>query len=141
MKEKMFYIVNNVDFVYYMYVIYWYKIVLYKCAIIDTVLIIVSYNSVKNGNLLLYDCFICVLWPVIERWDLNKILNWNDWIAKCVEVCCYNLHIIVLFQITKLYENYEEKPNRDSEFTYFYDCSIEFWNCSDKCDIYVFILL
>jgi hypothetical protein len=94
MKEEMLYIVNNDDFVYiYMYVIYWYKIVLYICAI-DTVLIIVSYNSV---NLMLYDCFICVLWPVIERWDLNKILNWIDWIAKCVEVCFYNLHIIVLF--------------------------------------------
>ena len=76
MKEEMFYIVNNVDFVYYMYVIYWYKIVLYICAI-DTVLIMVSYNSVKNGNLLLYDCFICVLWPVYERWDLNKVKDWN----------------------------------------------------------------
>ena len=77
-----------------MYVIYWYKIVLYICAI-DTVLIIVSYNSVKNGSLMY--CFMCVLWPVIERWDFNKILNWIDWITKCVEVCSYNLHIIVLF--------------------------------------------
>jgi hypothetical protein len=34
-----------------MYVIYWYKIVLYICAI-DTVLIIVSYNSVNNGSLI-----------------------------------------------------------------------------------------
>jgi len=29
--------------------------------------------------------------------------------AKCVEVGCYNLHIIVLPLITKLYEDYEEK--------------------------------
>jgi hypothetical protein len=49
MKEEMFYIVNNVDID--IYVIYWYKIVLYTCAI-DTVLIIVSYNSVKNGSLI-----------------------------------------------------------------------------------------
>jgi hypothetical protein len=60
MKEEMFYIVNNVDFVYiYMYVIYWYKIVLYICAI-DTVLIIVSYNSVKNGSLIY--CYMIVLY-------------------------------------------------------------------------------
>jgi hypothetical protein len=54
MKEEMFYIVNNVDFVYtHVYVCNknWYKIVLYICAI-DTVLIIVSYNSVKNGSLI-----------------------------------------------------------------------------------------
>jgi hypothetical protein len=98
MKEKMFYMVNNVGFCIYMYVIYWYKIVLYICAIY-TVLIIISYNSVKNGSLI-YCCMI-VLYvyynPVIERWDLNKTLNWIDWIAKCVEVCRYNLHIIVLF--------------------------------------------
>jgi hypothetical protein len=36
--------------------IYWYKIVLYICAI-DNVLIIVSYNSVKNGSLI-YCCMI-----------------------------------------------------------------------------------
>jgi hypothetical protein len=60
MKEEMFYIVNNVDFVYiYMYIIYWYKIVLYICAI-DTVLIIVSYNSVKTGSLI--DCCMIVLY-------------------------------------------------------------------------------
>jgi hypothetical protein len=58
------------------------KIVLYVCAI-DTVLIIVSDNSVKNGSLIY--CFMCVLWPVIERWDLSKILNWIDWITKFVE--------------------------------------------------------
>ena len=60
MKEEMFYIVKNVDFVYiYRYVIYWYNIVLYICAI-DTVLIIVSYNSVKNGSLI--DCCMIVLY-------------------------------------------------------------------------------
>jgi hypothetical protein len=68
------------------YAIYLYKIVLYVCAIY-TVLIIVSDNSVKNGSLIY--CFMCVLWPVIERWDLSKILNWIDWITKCVEVCSY----------------------------------------------------
>ena len=39
-----------------LYAIYWYKIVLYICAI-DTVLIIVSYNSVKNGSPI-YCCMI-----------------------------------------------------------------------------------
>jgi len=69
-----------------MYVIYWYKIVLYICAM-DTVLIIVSYNSVKNGSLI-YCCMIvlfCVLWPVIERWDLNKI---KYWILNIVTTTC-----------------------------------------------------
>jgi hypothetical protein len=40
----------------YMYVIYWYKIVLYICAIV-VFLIIVSYNSAKNGSLI-YCCMI-----------------------------------------------------------------------------------
>ena len=39
--------------------------------------------------------------------------------------------------ITKLYEDYEDKLNRDSEYTYFYDFSIECWNCSDSV-IYIF---
>jgi hypothetical protein len=53
-------------------------------------------STMEHIGSLIY-CFMCVLWPVIERWDLNKILNWIDWITKCVEVCSYNLHIIVLF--------------------------------------------
>jgi hypothetical protein len=35
---------------------------------------------------------------------------------------------------------YEEKFNRDSEFTYIYDCSIECWKCSDSV-IYIFFIL
>jgi hypothetical protein len=71
MKEEMFYIVNNVDFVYtHVYVCNknWYKIVLYICAI-DTVLIIVSYNSVKNGSLI-YCCTI-VLCIMICNWEMR----------------------------------------------------------------------
>jgi len=53
--------------------------------------------------------------------------------AKCVEVGCYNLHIIVLFLITKLYDDYEEKLKTIA------DCEGKFqqnWSRNNLCIIF-----
>ena len=42
-----------------------------------------------------------ISWQILPKFSLTN--------AKCVEVGCYNLHIIVLPLIAKLYEDYEEK--------------------------------
>ena len=42
-----------------------------------------------------------ISWQILLKFSLTN--------AKCVEVGCYNLHIIVLPLIAKLYEDYEEK--------------------------------
>ncbi len=61
----------------------------------------------------------------------NFAENFRSQTLNVLEVGCYNLHIIVLFLITKLYDDYEEKLKTIS------DCEGKFQQNWSRNNLYI----